>query len=114
MYQHVPSYRIPKRLPTLIATTDAIHEGIHKGIWIPASTAASPGPTAFDTVCEIMGDAGVFPLMIAAGGEAAVAGNGALWYFEDVNCESCTYGALGGDLRYRDSSHASNPSLRMA
>ena len=75
MQQHVPGYRIPKHLPTLKVTTDAIHEEICKDVGSPVSSGTCV------PVFKIVGDAGVCPLVIAAGGKTAVTGNGALWYF---------------------------------
>ena len=101
MHQHVPTYPIPKHLPTLKLTTDASHEEISKAVGCPVSRGI-PAP-----VCEIVGDAGVCSLVIAAGAETAVAGNGALWYFMEVKCQSRTCGTVGADLRYRDAKYSS-------
>ena len=108
MHQHIPSYRIPKHLPTLKVTTDAIHEETRKDVGSPISSdTCAP-------VFKIVGDAGVCPLVIAAGGKLAVAGNGALWYFMEAERQSRTCGTVGGDLRYRDSKYSSFSALPMA
>ena len=85
--------------------THAALEGILDAIGIISSTAS-------DTVSEIVGDTGIYPLVIVARSEDAVAEDRTSRHCIDVNCLFYK-GALGGYLRYRVSRFGSKFPLFM-